>query len=199
MISTTITPKTEQKVKEIADYLFRNNYPHTGVLDVFEKFGNDEDTIRALAVLESGNLIRIDKHLGDHVSLWSFVIRDKDGKDIQHEMIMDDYNSDVFGNWFYDTGRTYCYEHLGDDLPDPNCMKCVLEDSSRRCVAHNQSMTFCKKCRDITKKYKELTPKEKSEEFINLCCKMHNEQLILRKGLELETPKYETMIKEKSK
>jgi hypothetical protein len=183
-LNTQITKQTEAKVKSIGEYLFSNIYPAIAITNVFEKFGNDDETIKALAILESSKMIRLDKSLGNHASLMSFHILDSKGNDIPHEMVDSYFQSDTYGNWFYDRKREYCYEHLDKPLPLWNsCLKCFKEKASWICVAHNQSMVFCLKCRIITLGIKQDITKEMDEQFINELCKAHDKDVLRRRGL----------------
>lgn len=197
-----LDPITEKKVKEIADYLFRNDYPRTGIIHVFEKFGGNNTTYEALAILCTGKMIRIDKSLGDSAYLTSLQLLDDKGQDIKHE-ICDTYpNSDTFGNWFYETkGASFsCFEEHEKGLWDFNCEKCKTEKASWICVSHNQSMLTCKQCRQTTQKYKKFIDDNKMpiDDFIKVLMDEHKNYLIKRKGMELKKPVYETAIKEKS-
>lgn len=195
-----LNPITEKKVKEIADFLFRNDYPRMGIIHVFDKFGGDKTTCEALAILCSGNMIRVDKSLGDSAYLTSIQLLDDRGQDIRHE-VCDTYpNSDTFGNWFYETLRpseTCFEEHNKLGLWDYDCKKCQLEKASWMCVSHNQSMSTCQECRQTTLKFNESMKEGNmsTDDFIKILMSEHKNYLIKRKGLELEKPVYETAIK----
>lgn len=183
-MNTQITKQTEAKVKSIGEYLFSNIYPATAITNLFDKFGNNDETIKALAILESGKMIRLDKSLGDKASLMSFHLLDDKGNDIKNEMVDSYFGSDTYGNWFYDSKREYCYEHLDQPLPLWNdCIKCFKEKASWICVSHNQSMVFCNKCKEITKSIKQDITKEMDEQFINELCKEHDKLVLRRRGL----------------
>src|SRR5579872_2995528 len=104
-MSQQLSHITEKKVKEIADYLFRRDYPSSLLMDIFDLFGGDKTTCEALAILISGKLIRLDDHLGKKSTLMGIQTLDQNGQDIKHE-ICDTYpNSNTFGNWFKENMR----------------------------------------------------------------------------------------------
>lgn len=179
-----LTKEAETKIKEIGQYLFSSSYPKTALTSVFKKFGGDKDTIKALAVLEHGKLIRLDRSLGSSAYLASLVILDDKGKDIRHEMIYDNYGSDLFGNWFYESDeKTFCYDHIKEDNYKPGCEKCSKQLADRICVNHNQSMLLCLECREATKKIKGLISKDESEEFINISIREHKKRILKQRGI----------------
>lgn len=203
-MSQKLSPLAEKKVKEIADYLFRRDYPSALLMDIFDTFGGDKTTCEALSVLITGKLIRLDDHLGKKATLMSIQTLDQNGQDIKHEMCDTYPNSDTFGNWFTETFRASdtCFEeHNKEGLWNHNCEKCKKEKASWICVSHGQSMLNCQGCKETTKKYNKFIQDNKMEieEFIKVLMDEHKKDLLRRKSLDPIKPKYETMIKERKK
>lgn len=184
-----ITKEDEKQFRKIADYLFKREYPSVSFMGLVNKFGNTQSTMKALAMLQSGNMIKLNKD--KHVSLTSIQILDQHGKEIPNEMIDTYPTSETCFIWFKDyqsEDRKHCFDHLETIVKEKipyvkDCPKCLNEWGSHRCLAHNQSLIFCEQCKQQSKKLRALVCNELTfEQMERLVIDEHKKDLRKRRG-----------------
>lgn len=198
-MSPQLTVFEEGNFKTVSKHLFSSQHPRLGLVQVLEKFGRTEKekmaTMKSLSILASEKMIELDIEEGLPYSA-SIQLLDQNGKEIPSEVCDTYLKSDSFGVWFtswhYKThpSPANCHEHAQENLDqsDPmvhkDCLKCFTEQAFNRCLAHNQSISFCKKCQDHSKKLRALIcPEFDSEKMIALLMKEHKKDLKKRRGL----------------
>lgn len=184
----------ETRLKEISEYLFKRSHPRSSLVDVLKKWGMDKEeyikTCKALSILEGGKMIKttIDK---EHPYLSEIQLLDDKGQEIPSESCDTFENSDTFGCWIkeYRTDKKItCFKHLEESLNQKvpmikDCDKCLASWANSRCLAHNQSIVFCAKCHEHSKKLRSLICEDFTfDQCVDLLMNEHKKDLIKRRG-----------------
>ncbi len=161
------------RVKEISEYIIKSmlkrSYPSVSIMHYFEKYTTnkkiDPQFMHALAMMEKGEILRLDKD--EKIASNSAFVLIENGKAKMHHMIDDESKSPTFGQMFNDPyegpkKRVHCFKHIMNS--DENCEKCKLETNSMICMNHGNVLSKCEACLELSKNIKKgLTDKDAPE------------------------------------
>lgn len=193
-MSQQLTKPEETRFKELSEYLFKRSHPRISLVQVLEMYGKDEKefskTAKALSILESGKMIKT-TIIKDSPYSSSIQLLDEHGQEIPSESCDTFVNSETFGCWLkeYTTDKKiHCFEHLKETLDQKipmlkDCDKCLTAWAGVRCLAHNQSIVFCAKCHEYSKKLRASICEDFTyDQCVDLLMSEHKKDLLKRRG-----------------
>ena len=167
----TISKKVEKISKEVLDIMTQEHHNGYGCMSLMEKLikereHDESDVCKALAFLCSEKLLNLNETFKGPYAKY-FELLDEDGHKIKNTMVGVYHDDESFGIIYYDPRdffkkNTTCHEHLEQQVKqtksiiDEKCVKCFEERAERICLAHNQSLEFCQKCKNTSNENLEL-------------------------------------------
>ena len=174
-MSQKLEPANTDRIKEISteiiQSMLKRSYPAVNATHFFKKYAvngkPDQQFAHTLKMLEEGGILRIDIKQ-DPFSVTFVLLENNKAK--MHHMVNDEFSSNTFGCMINDPyegdkKRQTCYNHLKNGYT-VNCEKCELERTSQVCMAHNNILSECEKCKKHTQELKKVVSVQQKDSAI---------------------------------
>jgi len=175
--------------REILDRLTQRHYSRVSfhsLFDALRKEGYTERLIcEALALMGSGKIIDLENENGKWYEATIILLDPKTQEPIKNTMVACYSDDPCYGVIYYEPKslgfkELTCWDHIDAQVEqtkmiiDPKCEKCFRESAQRVCLAHNQSLPFCEKCKQDAKDNHALAKIEGYEKTTDSIIKEHN-------------------------